>query len=174
MRQLGHQRYRRRARSDHDDLFVRVVEILGPELGVDGVSLEVLESGDGGGQRRVVVVVPGAEDEEAGGQERRLASVDGDAERPEGIFRGPRRRGHRSFVLDLFVDAVLRRRLLHVLLDGRAVGDGVLLVPGIPGEAERDEVRVGSNSRVPKEIPRAAHARSSFEDGVAVAGELGL
>src|SRR3546814_12103500 len=53
---FGHRRHdgdRGRARSDHDDLLARIIEILRPELRVDDLPLEILASGERSAERRV-------------------------------------------------------------------------------------------------------------------------
>ena len=67
---------------------------------------------------------------------------------------------------DVLLDAGLARRVLDVLQDRRAVGDRLLAVPGTERVAEREHVGVGTNARVPEQVPRAADRLTRFEDRV--------
>ncbi len=68
---------------------------------------------------------------------------------------------------DVPVDAVLGRRLAHVVQDRRAVGDRLGSAPRAEGVAERVHVRVRSDAGVAEQVPGAADGSARLEDGVA-------
>lgn len=57
---------------------------------------------------------------------------------------------------DMLLDAVLFSSIVEVFDDRGAMGDGIVLIPGIPGETEGKEVLVGSNARVFEKVPSAS------------------
>src|SRR3546814_7786586 len=70
---FGHRRHdgdRVRARSDHDDLLARIIEILRPELRVEDLPPEILASGEMGVIGLVIIIIARTEAEPARGCRR--------------------------------------------------------------------------------------------------------
>ena len=162
-----------RTTADNHHRLVVVVEILGPELRVDGLALEVAQSRDGALQGLIVVVVSGTENDEARGVGLGLALVV-DIQGPDIIGAGPV--GGDEFVLEMnmVVDAVLVGGVAHVLGDRAALRDRIVLVPGMPGEAKGEQVRIRADARVAKEVPGPADSITGFQESIAVARKLTL
>lgn len=183
-REVWQQRDCRCARADDHNLLVGDVQVLRPELRMDDLALELVESGDMRRQRMLVVIVPGAEDDEPrlypDGQGLLLllivavVVVHVDVQVPEILFRGPVGRGQMVAILDVPVDSGFGGGFLHILLDGPAVRDGTIARPRTPCESEGVQIRVGADAGVAKEIPGAPDGRSGFEDSVGIRGELRL
>ena len=74
--------------------------------------------------------------------------------------------GTRDLVLvaDRLVDAEHARRVLDVIEDGLAVGDGLVAMPRAKAVAKREHVGVRADARVAEQIPRAAHRRAALQD----------
>lgn len=145
-RHARQQRHGRGARADDDDVLAGVVKVLGPKLGMDDGALELVDAGDDGLQRLVVVVVARAEADEAAAQLRLDGVLGGNVKGPRVCFAGP---AHGvDFVAEFNVrrNALLLDGLVQVLLDQMATCNRRALVPWLPREAERVEVRVGSNA----------------------------
>ena len=75
-------------------------------------------------------------------------------------------------VTDRFIDAVLARRFTYVAQDCGTSGDCLRVAPGTKAIAERVHVGVGTDARVAKEIPRAAHRLVTFQYDETLAGAL--
>ena len=153
--QLGQQRDGGGAAADDDHLLAGVVHVLGPELRVDDLTLEVVQPRDVGLQRRVVVVVTRPEDDHPGRNRSHLTLVV-NAQRPGAVRGRPVGAQHALLVLDLLVDPVVAGRVAHVGRDRVSVRDGAVLVPGVPLEAEGEQVRVGADSGIAEEVPGAS------------------
>nr|POE48055.1 hypothetical protein CFP56_01383 [Quercus suber] len=123
------------AAADDDDVLAGVVEILGPELRVDGLTLEVVDAGNVGLEGLIVVIVSGGVDHEAGAEGLLLAGHVG-LNGPELVVGGPVGGGHLVLEADVLVNAVDGGAVFDIVDDGLAVGDGVGGGPGAPWEAE--------------------------------------
>src|SRR5687768_136170 len=75
---------------------------------------------------------------------------------------------------DLLIDTVIASRVSHILEDGGAIGDGLRLTPRTERIAERVHVRVGADAWIAEQIPGAADALATFEDGVAASRAVAL
>src|SRR3546814_1008279 len=53
------------------------------------------------------------------------------------------------------------------LFRSRPVGDRLRLGPRFEGIAQRVHIRIGSDTRIPKQIPRPAARAAAFEDAIA-------
>ena len=122
---IGHRRDQRRggrARADHDDALVLVVEIFRPFLRMDD---RALEPGHVLPLRRIalgVAIVALAHPEEIGGEAKFFASVGSDrVDGPEVFLARPFRRGDGVLVADVRGEIVLLDHVAHVFQDfGRA------------------------------------------------------
>lgn len=170
---LGEESDGRGATADDHDLLVFIVEVFGPELGVDCLALEIVDAGDGGLQRSVVVVVTGAEDDEARGVGLLVAIVV-HVERPDVVATRPVGGPESVAEEDVGVDAVLLGGILHVLGDGGALGNGVVLVPRVPGKTKGEEIRVRPDAGIAEQIPGTSNGVAGLEDGIGVAGQFTL
>ena len=159
----------RRTAADHDDLLARVVEVLGPVLGVDDGALEVLRAGELRRVALVVVVVAAASEQEVAG-DLHLFAVALDAKRPPVVRVGPVGGDHLLAVPDVLVDAGLGDRLLEIVHDRRAVGDGLLGRPRLEPESEGEHVGVRADARVLEQVPGAAEVLAALQDEVALVG----
>jgi hypothetical protein len=161
------QRHRGGPTADDDDALARVVDVVGPLLGVDDAAAEPVEPFE---VRRValrVVVVAGAGEEEVARHVDRL--VVGPAlhvHRPARVLAGPARADDAVLVADLAIDACVLRRVADVVEDRRAVGDRLRVLPRPEREAERVHVGVRPDPRIAEQIPGAAHAIARLEDRV--------
>ena len=72
------------------------------------------------------------------------------------------------------IDASLVGGLLHIVKDGRAIGDGLGRAPRLKTIAQGMHVAVGTNARITKQIPGAAHAGAGFEDAITFARTIVL
>lgn len=68
--------------------------------------------------------------------------------------------------LDLLIDPEQSRRVPKIRKDGLGVGNGLLLVPGVPGKTKRVQVAITSNPRIFEEVPRAAYFIAALKYGV--------
>ena len=68
--------------------------------------------------------------------------------------------------------AVVTRRIVDVLEDGRTVGNGFVFCPGLEGIAQRVHVRVRAYARIAKKIPSAAERLAPFEKSQAALGAI--
>ena len=178
---LGAVRHRRDERdgggaaSDHHDPLARVVDVAGPVLRVDDPALEALAALELRQVALVVAVVARAAEQEAAGHAHRLPGV-----RPLGVH-GPARIGARPLrpdhpvpEADPAVDAVLARRIAHVVEDRRPIGDRLRVLPRPERVAERVHVRVRADARVAEQVPGPADRIAGLEDRVGLAGAARL
>src|SRR3546814_7787585 len=70
------------------------------------------------------------------------------------LFRSPRRRLDMRIIAYVPIDPVLARGLADIVEDRRPVGDRLRLGPRFEGIAQRVHIRIGSDTRIPKQIPR--------------------
>ena len=113
----------------------------------------------------VVAVVARAREQEAAAELDRLAGVGAlDLHQPAGI-RGRPLGGHDAMVeADPPVDAMLARCVADVVEDRGAIHDRARLGPGTERVAEREDVRIGTDAREAKQVPRPADRPARFED----------
>ena len=76
--------------------------------------------------------------------------------------------------MDVLRDAVLIGGIAHVFRNGLTRGNGVILFPGMPREPEREQIRIGADSGIAKQIPGTADGIAGFENGIGAVGEGGL
>ena len=86
---------------------------------------------------------------------------------PPALSRRPVGRGDPMVEADVASMPESIARVLDVLEYGVTVRDGLLAVPGPERVAQRVHVRIGADSRVPKQVPCAANGVAGFEDGEA-------
>jgi hypothetical protein len=138
-----------------------MVEILGPELRVHDPAGELVDAREVGAVRLVVAVVAGPEEHEAAPVGLDLRSVGATllgADRPR-VGRGvPLGGGDVSVEPDVPVDAVLAGRGVEVLADVAAVGHVLPPRPRLERKAQREDVAVTADARVPEQVPGAADA----------------
>ena len=162
-----HQRHRRGPGADDHHLLAGIVQIPGPELRVQDLPLEVRLARELRPVPLGVVVIARAHVEEvAGGRCRRGVRPVGVADRPQGGRRVPGRRRHPVLEADVLVDAELLRRLLEIVQDGRAVGDGLGLGPRLEGEAQGVHVAVRADARIAEQVPGAAQMGPALEQRI--------
>src|SRR3546814_9839086 len=89
------------------------------------------------------------------------------------LFRS-RRRLDMRIIAYVPIDPVLARGLADIVEDRRPVGDRLRLGPRFEGIAQRVHIRIGSDTRIPKQIPRPAARAAAFEDAIAAIGAFGL
>lgn len=77
-------------------------------------------------------------------------------------------------VADVLVNAEFLARFVKVVDNGGGGRDLALLGPGVPGEAESEQVAVGADAGVFEEGPRSAELLAGIEKGVGAAGETFL
>ena len=105
-------------------------------------------------------------------QEKRTGSALAVALRLDDPARVPRRPFRARDAMakaHVLVDAVVARRVAHIVQNRGAVGDGFGARPGPKTVAERVHVRIGANAGIAEQIPRAADRVAAFEDRVALA-----
>src|SRR5262245_469065 len=73
------------------------------------------------------------------------------------------------FEADVWDDAILVRRFLHVCADGSTVGDGPGALPRFEVIAERMHVAVGPAARMTKQIPGATYGVAPFQNSKGLA-----
>ena len=162
-RDRGHERGRRCARADDDDLLAGVVEVFRPGLRVDELALVLVHPGPFGGVAFRMAIVALAHPEEVGGEALRFAGVRArSVDSPTIVLaRPPRGRDH-VFVTDVAGEAVLVDHVAHVLEDFFRACDRRAR-PRLEPIAERVEVAVGADARIAVRPPRAAEAIERFE-----------
>ena len=166
------ERDRSRAAADHHHSLARVVEVLGPVLGVDDLPAEALGALEFRGERLVVAIVARAHEEEVARELHGLAVVLG-LHRPARLLGRPLRSHHLVPEPDRRLDVVLARGLTDVAEDVGAVGDRLRLPPRLERVAEREHVGVRADARVAEEVPGAADGVAGLEDGKGLLGQLG-
>ncbi len=170
-RHRGKQRDRRCAAADDHDPLACVIEVLRPVLRMHDLATERLGAGELRREPRVVVVVARATKDPS---RTDLASRSGvgvfDVDRPPRGVRRPGGRHHPMPVPDQRSKIVLVDRLVEVIEDSRGVGDCLSVGPGLEVVAEGVQVRVGPNSRVAEQVPRAARGVPGLEDDDRLAG----
>ena len=168
-RHCRNQSHRCCARTDDDDTLPGIVEIFGPFLRMDHRAGERLETGQLGGVPTLVAVVTRAHEQEIAGELDRCSRVLARrGHRPARSRRVPTGCRHLMLVADVSIDAELGRRFVQVSQNRRTIGDRFRLRPRLERETESVHVAVGANPGIPKQIPRAAEIRTTFEDGVRV------
>ena len=163
----GHERHRGRAAADHDDALARVVEVLGPLLGVHDPAGEALGARELGRVALVVAVVAAAHEEEVAGEAHgprrcRRARPPPSSARPCSTTRPARRGGWKRI---LALDPVLGRSR------GRSRGStgrrrSPSLRPGLERVAEGVHVGVRADAGVAEEVPGPPQVVARLEDGV--------
>ena len=159
----GDERDRGRAAADDDDALARVVEVSWPMLGMDEAAAKALASGEIRGVAAVVAVVARAHPNEESFELMRLSIGSFDGDRPQRPLARPGGALHALSEADALGDSILARGVLHVVEDGRAVGDGLRVAPRFERVAEGEHVRIRANARVAKQIPRPADGVARFE-----------
>src|SRR5690606_2839941 len=129
------------------------------------------------GERRpvalVVVVVAGTADQEAGGpQFLGTGCFLDDPDGPLVVRTGPARGDHLPAEVDMRGDPVLVGGLLEIAADSGAVGEHLGAAPGPETVAEGVHIGVGSDPRVPEQVPGSADGGPPFQDRVAAPGVL--
>jgi hypothetical protein len=164
---LGDRRDQRRrggAGADHDDLSVRVVEIVRPFLRVNDPALESLH---GLPFRRIalrVAVIALAHPEEIRGQAHGFAAVRSHGLDGPEVFRArPAGRANPVRIADAGGEAVLLDDLAHILPDFRGGGDR-RAGPRLEPVAERMQVAVGTDAGIAVGQPGAAKAVLRLQD----------
>ena len=172
---VGHRRHQRdggRPASDHDDTLARVVEVLGPVLGVDRPGPESARcprTGAGSPARSGSSRQPRTASEHlsttvspvslrCASTVHRASSLDHDAPTTRCPSGCP-------------VDAVFARGLADVVEDRGAVGDRLLVHPWLEGEAVGVQVGVRADAGVAEQVPCPAALLAALEDRVGLAGQ---
>lgn len=128
---------------------------------MDDLALKLTEARNIRGQWLMVVVVPGPENDEARSVRLGLAlMVNGQL--PHIVGGRPVGRQQAMLEVNMLVDAVLRSCVAHIFGDGGALGDRGVLIPGVPREPKRKQIRVGSNAGIFEEIPGSANGVAGF------------
>ena len=159
------QRDRRRPATDHHHFLAGDVEILRPELRMDHLAGEVLQTLELRCVALVVVVVAGAEEQEPA-PERGLGAVVFGMHGPGVGGRIPIGRPDSGVESDVPVDAVLVCGGGDVVADVVAVGHRLLTRPGLVRKAEGEDVAVRADSGVPEQVPGAADSGTALEQCV--------
>ncbi|SHV57789.1 Uncharacterised protein [Mycobacteroides abscessus subsp. abscessus] len=168
-RQRRHQGDRGRAAADDSDLLAGAIQVIWPMLGMDQSPGELLHPREFRGVAVVVVVVAGAQVQELGAVSRR-AGRGVDAHRPD-VGIGPEiGAGDLGREGDMPVDVVVAGRVLQIVANVRAIGDGVAFMPGVVPETERIDIAVGADSGVAEQVPGPADALAALDDVKAAAG----
>lgn len=146
-----------------DNVFVGVVQVLWPELRVNDLALEVLNSRDFRRHSFAVIVVSCAKYNEAGAQILlTLGCVD--FETPILLICGPIGRQKFVAVVDVFVDTESVCGISQVLLDGCSICHCAILLPWEKLEAKCVHVRIATDTGIAEEIPSATERVSSLKD----------
>jgi hypothetical protein len=112
----------------------------------------------------VTVVAAGAEEPSAAHGDL-FAGVEAfNLDQPARILGGPGRFDHLVAEADRLPYAVLGDRLLEVSHDCVSAGNCLLVLPCLELVAERVQVGVGANPRVPKQIPRSTDLVAGLQD----------
>ena len=160
----GDQRRRGGAGPDHNDLFVLVVEIVGPFLRMNDPALEGLHGVPFGRISLRVPIIPLAHPEEIRGEANRLAGVGSDGlDGPEIFPARPVGRGNGVPIADVRAQSVFLDDLAHVaenLRGGRDRSAG----PGLEPIAEGMQVAVGADAGIAVGAPGSAKAVLRLED----------
>ena len=164
---VGHRRDQRDgggSTADDDDIFARVVEILGPELRVHDHTLEVLLALK---VRRVsgrVVVVAGRTEQPVAGDVPLLA-VALQRHRPLRGATAEVSLEHFVAEVDSPTEIVVVDDLLEIRQNLVRVGDGVIGSPRLELIAECVQIGVGPDTRVAEQVPGAADGVTAVGDG---------
>ena len=165
---LGHDRNDRhcsRAASDDDDLLPRIVEPLGPELGMKKLSGEAVAASELGQIGLFIVVIARTHVEPIGGEclgRSGVASFDLDGPgRGRAVEVGP---ANPAVEADMAAQVVLVGDPVDVVEDRRPVGDCLGLGPRLERITKRVHVAVGPDPGVAEQIPRPANRGPAFED----------
>ncbi|MNO93284.1 hypothetical protein D3C76_848810 [compost metagenome] len=173
---VGHRRNQRGsggpAANDHD-ILVAIVQVLGPMLGMDPHTFEVVLPWKGGQKTLVMVVVAGAAEQESAGvmpdipagfvQHRQL---------PQALLAAPVRTEGPEAVMDLVGKAVLLCGVLDVAPDRGTVSQHLGAVPKAELVAVAEHVGVGADAWIAEQVPGSAHALTPFQNGEITVGEL--
>ena len=166
---VGHRRNQRHGRcagADHHHLLARIVEVLRPELRVDGLALERRPPREGRGVALRVVVIARAHVEEVAGELRGLGRLALEViHRPQRRSGVPARGDDLVAIADLILDPDLLGGVLKIFEDRRAVGDGLGLRPRAERKAQRVHVRVRADAGIAEQVPGAAHLLAPLEQG---------
>src|SRR5438105_8556527 len=129
------------------------------------LALEIVDARKRGHIGLVVVVIPRAEEQEPALIAPGLASLLG-AHCPDVALRIPIRGPHIGVEPNVLVDAVLAGSLIEVFPDMFSVDDHLRAGPWLPREAQRVNVAVGPDARIPEQVPRSANPRASLQHRV--------
>ncbi len=170
-----HQGHRRGPRADHHHPLAGIVQILRPMLRMDDAALEV---GLAGKLRPIalgVVVIARAHEQEIAGDLGRLgAGPPVVIHRPVRFGRTPGGAPDLVAVADVPIDAEGLGRVLQIVEDRGAIGDGLGFLPGAKGKAQGVHVGVGADARIAEQVPGAPHGLAAFENRVGPPGAEGL
>ena len=140
---------------------------------MDQGALEVLRPGEVRRIALVVVVIAPAQEQELAGYLDRLA-VNLGLNGPEGVVRRPGRIPDQMSEADVGLDPLVLRRIAHVFQDGRAVGNGLGLGPGLEGITQGVHVAVRPDARIAEQVPSTADRLPPFKDDVGSVRAIGL
>jgi hypothetical protein len=159
-----------RARSDDDHAFSRIVEMLGPELRMDDLPLEILTAGELGVVRRVIIIIARSLIKETGADDGAAAirALGGDG--PQRVGAAPVGGQDLAIEPDMRADAALIDDMVKIVEDRRAVGDRLLMPPRFEHKPQRMHVAVRPDAGITEQIPCAPQLRAPFDDGKAATG----
>lgn len=143
-----------------------------PELWVNNLALEVLNTGDIRLQSCIVVVVTSASIEEARPVVL-LLSILVDSDKPASLLCRPISVGDLGAESDVFGDAVIISDLLEVSDDFLTLCN-IGASPLLEGVTESVKIRVGSNTGVLEEVPSTTEVVTTFENEVLLVGKFVL
>ena len=164
---VGHrrdQRDRGGPTTDHDDIFARVVEVLGPQLRVHDRALEVLPALE---VRRVtgrVVVIAGRTEQPVAGDVP-LLTVALQCHRPLRSATAEVGLEHLVAEVDSPTEIVVVDDFLEIRQNLVRVSDGVIGSPRLELVAECVQIGVRPDTRVAEQVPGAANGVTAIGDG---------
>ena len=174
-RHLRHQCHRGGTAADHHHALVAVVQAGRPELGLDHATAKVGLACKGRAVATGVAVVAAAQVQKTGPQSLLLAGLAVfDLHRPAGLIAAPGGAAHPLSEADVAADVGLVGSFADVAQDGRAIGNGLRLLPRLERVTQRVHVRIRAHAGVAEQVPSAADGVARLDDGVAVHGTLPL
>ena len=159
----------RGAAADHRHPLAGAVQILRPLLRMHDASPESLLALEARRMAALIAVVAAAHQQEVAGEAGRAAIPAPRFQRPLGVGAAPGGGLNLMLEADLLHQPIFLGGFPNVSEDGRAVGDGLRLPPGLEGITQGVHVAVGADARIAEQIPGAADALPAFQNGEGLA-----
>ena len=166
LRQRRRQRHRCCTAPNQHNALSGIIEVVGPVLGVNDPSLKTFDPRPVWRVALIIVVVAGTHKEEGAGEpDRRSIRHTHSIHAPTRIDGRPGSAENAMPEMDLSIDPVFTRRLLNVAQDRWTVRHRLQPAPGTKTIAKRMHIRVRTDTRIAKEVPRAADGVTALKDG---------